>query len=156
VRTIAATASVQVGAAPEAVYDLVSDVRNIPSWSPECRRCTWVDGATGPAVGARFKGWNRRGPLRWATVCEVTEAEPGRTFAWEVQYPVGGPHTRWRYEFSPVADGTEVTESFELLREPPELRLYRLLAFRGTPARVEELTEGMRQTLARLKVTAEA
>ena len=33
-------------------------------WSPECFHCAWTKGATGPAVGARFKAKNKggRGP----------------------------------------------------------------------------------------------
>ena len=46
----------EIDAPPEVVYDLVADVTRTPEFSPEVRRCTWLDGATGPAVGARFRG----------------------------------------------------------------------------------------------------
>ena len=35
----------------ETVYELVADVTRMPEFSPEIRRCSWLDGATGPAVG---------------------------------------------------------------------------------------------------------
>ena len=60
-------ASVRVAAAPEKVYELVSDVTRMGEWSPETTSAEWIDGATGPAVGARFKGRNRNGVARWST-----------------------------------------------------------------------------------------
>jgi hypothetical protein len=50
-------------------------------WSPETYSCTWIHGATGSVVGARFKGRNRRGLLRWSNTPEVIAAESGREFA---------------------------------------------------------------------------
>ena len=64
-----------VAAPAEAVYALVSDVTRMGEWSPECYRCTWLDGGTGPRQGARFKGWNKQPlgplPLKWATTSTV-------------------------------------------------------------------------------------
>src|SRR5262249_57711513 len=54
-------ASIDIDAAPEAVYDLVSDLRRVGEWSPECYRCEWIQGDC-PVVGAEFKGHNRIGP----------------------------------------------------------------------------------------------
>lgn len=73
--------SVRIAAPPHAVYDLVSDVTRTGEWSPECRRCQWVDGAAGPAIGSRFRGWNRSGFVRWSRLVEVVAADPGREFA---------------------------------------------------------------------------
>jgi uncharacterized protein YndB with AHSA1/START domain len=148
--------SIHVDAPPDRVYELVVDVTRMCEWSPELRRCEWADGATGPEVGARFKGWNRRGLLRWATVSRICELEPGRVIGWEVLYPFGRVQTRWRYEFIPDDAGTLVRESFELVQEPPELKLYRTLAFGGTQRRVGQLEEGIGHTLERLKASAEA
>ena len=56
--------SIEIETPPERVYELVSDVTRMGDWSPECTSCSWTDGATGPAVGARFKARNKghRGP----------------------------------------------------------------------------------------------
>src|SRR4051812_29945801 len=56
--------SIEIEATPEDVYALVSDITRMGEWSPECRRCTWTKGASGPAVGARFRARNKggRGP----------------------------------------------------------------------------------------------
>jgi hypothetical protein len=72
-------ATIQIdAAAAEVVYDVVADVTSMGERSPECYRCAWLDGATGAEVGARFRGYNRRGLLRWTTTCTVTTAERGK------------------------------------------------------------------------------
>ena len=70
--------SVRVDAAPEKVFALVSDVTRIGEFSPETFEGEWLDGASGPALGARFRGHvrrNGRGPVYWTT-CTVTAYEP--------------------------------------------------------------------------------
>ena len=62
---------------PEQVYALVADVARMGEWSPETIRAEWVGGATGPVVGARFRGHNKR-KAGWKTTCTITAAEPGR------------------------------------------------------------------------------
>ena len=42
------------------VWELVSDVRNTGRFSPETFDAEWLDGATEPAVGARFRGHVKR------------------------------------------------------------------------------------------------
>jgi len=138
-------------APPEAVYDLVSDVTRMGSWSPECYRCEWLDGATGPAVGARFRGHNRRGWFRWHTTCTVTEAERGRVFAFEAD-PWGRVQTRWRYQFDGTEGGTSLRESFEVLWYARVI-----IRFLGGPRRrLAQLQESARQTLERVKAAVEA
>lgn len=72
------TVSRRIAASPDLVWSLVSDVTRMGEWSPETERGVWLKGATGPTVGARFKGENQLGKKSWATVCEVVDAEPGR------------------------------------------------------------------------------
>jgi len=136
------------------VWDLVSDVTRVGEFSPETFEAEWLDGATGPEVGARFRGHvrrNGRGPVYW-TVCTVTACDPGREFA----FSVGGLGTStvntWRYELTPGDDGTDVTESFELPDTLP-IRLYWLLA---GPLRHRTNINGMRTTLERIKAVTES
>jgi uncharacterized protein YndB with AHSA1/START domain len=101
----------RIAASPDTVYDLVSDVTRMGRWSPETASCRWVDGATGPAVGARFVGSNRRGPLLWSTACRVTAADRGREFAFTVTF-AGLPIADWRYTFTADGDGCRVVETW--------------------------------------------
>ena len=77
--------SLHIEAPPERIYEIVTDIAQMGRLSPECTGGKWLDGATGPAVGARFKGSNKRGFARWSTTNEVVEAEPGQAFSFETQ-----------------------------------------------------------------------
>ncbi len=137
---------------PEKIWDLVSDVTKIGRYSPETFEAEWLDGATGPAVGAKFRGHvkrNGKGPIYWTT-CVVSACDPGREFA----FGVGAsdkPLNIWRYVLEPSGDGTDVTESFDLAKTLP-LRLYWTLFgwSRGKTNR-----NGMRTTLERIKAEVE-
>ena len=81
--------TVHMSASPEVVWGLLSDVTRIGELSPETFEAEWVGDATGPAVGARFRGHvkrNGRGPTYWTT-CRVSECEPGKVFAFAVHSP---------------------------------------------------------------------
>ncbi|MDQ1393142.1 MAG: hypothetical protein QOF30_2119 [Acidimicrobiaceae bacterium] len=76
----------RIAASPEALYDMVSDVTRMGSWSPETTSARWLGGADRPAPGARFKGANKHGWRRWHTTCTVVAAEPGRRFSFDVGF----------------------------------------------------------------------
>jgi hypothetical protein len=147
-------ARIHVSAPSEKVYDMVSDVRRMGEWSPETVKCEWLDGATGPAVGARFKGTNKRGVVRWSTKPEVVAADPGREFAFVTRGM--GPSTRWSYRFEGTADGgADVTESFELLNDLPWFIKATDRYLMGIKDRKADLEQAMQQTLERIKKAAE-
>ncbi|WP_068060569.1 SRPBCC family protein [Nocardia xishanensis] len=145
--------TVRMAAPAEKIWELVSDVTNTGRFSPETFDAEWIGGATGPAVGAKFRGHvNRNGwGLKYWTVCRVIASEPGREFAFTVLGPGGMDVNTWRYRLEPVEGGTDVTESFELARILP-LRLYWLIAGR---LRGKTNREGMRETLHRIKAFVE-
>ena len=147
-------AQVHISAPPEKVYDLVSDVTRMGEWSPETARAEWIDGATGPAVGARFKGTNKRGLVRWSTKPEVVTADSGREFAFVTRGM--GPSTKWSYRFEGAADGgSDVTESFELVDDLPGYIRFCDRYLMGIKDRKADLEQGMQQTLERIKKAAE-
>jgi uncharacterized protein YndB with AHSA1/START domain len=143
-------ASIDIAAPPEKVYDLVTDVTRMGEWSPETYKAAWVDGATGPAPGARFKGSNKDGFMRWSTKPVVEMAERGREFTFATVM-AGKKLTRWSYKLSPSDGGTHVEESWETVETIPLLSAF---VMRGN--RAQRLDEGCAQTLARLKDAAEA
>lgn len=148
--------SIDISAPPERVYGLVSDITLMGQWSPECVRCAWTGGATGPAVGARFKARNkgRRGPA-WFNSPVVTAAEPGREFAFNRSGPGMGSYT-WRYVFEPIPTGTRLTESYDAERALPKAMAWLTAKWTGSPDRDADLREGMNVTLSRIKAAAEA
>ena len=144
--------TVHMTAPPAKIWEAVSDVTRIGKYSPETFEAEWLDGATGPVVGAKFRGHvkrNGKGPIYWTT-CTVMVCEPGREFAFGVGTG-DTPLNVWRYRLEPSGDGTDVTESFDLARTPM-LRLYwTLLGW----ARGKTNRDDMRTTLERIKADVE-
>jgi hypothetical protein len=145
--------SEHVAADPATVWGLVSDVTRMGQWSPETTSCRWLRGATGPAVGARFVGTNRHGVRRWSTRCTVTAAEPGRRFAFDVDF-AGVAISKWAYELCEDPDGCVVTESWTDLR-PLWMRVSSVPVM-GVADRAAHNRRGMRATLAALREAAES
>ena len=145
-----------IEAPPEVVYELVADVTRTPEFSPEIRRCTWLDGATGPAVGARFVAVNQvpRRPA-WRNRPVVTAVEPGRRFAFARTEPFGGT-VEWTYRFEPEGTGTRVTESYEVTKPVSRVGWFLIGGLFGRKDRRADLRQGMTQTLERMKAAAEA
>jgi hypothetical protein len=141
-------------AAPaERIWPLVADVTNTRRFSAETFDAEWLDGATGPAVGVRFRGHVRRNgwwPPYWS-VCRIDVCDSGREFAFTVGV-AGRPVNTWRYRFEPNGDGTDVTESFEL-QDRWWTRLYWALAGRS---RRKTNVANMRTTLERIRAAAES
>ena len=142
---------VYVDAPPAVVYGVVSDVKRMGEWSPETVKCEWLDGATGPVVGARFKGSNKRSILRWSTKPTVVVADAGREFAFEV-----GNDIRWTYRVEADEARTKLTESFEILNDLawyyPVIERYLM----GVKDRRADLERGMAATLERMKQVVES
>ena len=147
--------SVQVQATPKAVWDLVSDLPNMGRLSPENTGGSWRRGATGPAVGAVFKGRNRNGRRRWSTTVRVTRCEPGSTFAFAVSSVLGIPVSEWSYDIRGEGEACEVTESWSD-RRPGWFKGPAGLVT-GVMHRDDASTaRNLEQTLAALKRVAEA
>ena len=147
--------SVHVDAPAHAVYDLVADLPRMGEWSPECRAVRWRGGANAAAAGARFRGWNRHGPIVWFTDGEVVEAERGRALAFDVHL-LRWSIARWAYRFEPdeTGQGCTVTEEWTDRRTQPYRAITGVaIAVRDRPTHNRR---GMEQTLAQLKAAAEA
>jgi hypothetical protein len=145
------TASLVIDADPQHLYELVSDVARMGRISPECTGGRWLGGAAGPAVGARFKGTNRRGWIRWSTHNTVVAADPGREFAFETTES----GIRWTYRFEPHGSATLVTESREAFKDRPLVAKAFALLLGGAEAHDDELRQGLVDTLERLRSLAE-
>jgi hypothetical protein len=147
------TVDEKIEASPLALYQLVSDVTNMVRWSPETTACRWLDGATGPALGARFKGSNRDRWRRWSTRCTIVAADPGRRLAFDVKFR-GIPIAQWAYEFESEGDGCRVIES-STERRPRWMRRIDDVVVMGVRDRAAHSREGMKATLAQLRRFAE-
>lgn len=144
--------TVEVDAPPERVWALVSDLPRMGALSPENTGGSWRRGATGPAVGVRFRGSNRHGWRRWSTAVRVVECEPGRRFAFDVD-SLGLAVSRWTYEIAERPGGCTVTESWQDRRG----RAMDLIgvAVTGVADRTDYTAASIEQTLAAMKRQAE-
>jgi hypothetical protein len=152
-------ATIVVAAAPDRVWELVSDIEVIASLSRETRSVGWVDGAAGAAVGRQFRGVNFHEAVgEWTTLSTVVVCDAPRAFRWDVG-PVEAPAASWGYELTPAADGTRLrawgrlgpgpsnlTKAIEKFPEKEE----RIVA-----RRLEEFRAGVEKTLAGIKSLAE-
>ena len=143
--------SVIVQATAEKLYDMLVDVTRMGEWSKTCTGATWDDGS-GPTAteGAWFTGHNVVGGRTHDAHCQITAAERPTTIAW-MQGGLAEGVTEWRYRFVPRDLGTEVTESWTLVRPFPRERVDDELAAAMRVA----FDKGIRHTLARIKHDAE-
>jgi hypothetical protein len=110
---------VVVGAVLHDVWRVVSDVTRIGEWSHECRSARWLGGASAPAPGARFRGRNRAGWMRWSRTAEVVAVDEPRELVWRTIPTLFFPDsTEWRIRLAATAQGTAITQSFTVLRAP--------------------------------------
>ncbi len=148
-----------IGASPGRVWELVSDIELMPTMSQELQSVEWLDGASEPAVGAKFIGRSKHESLgEWATTSHVIECEPERVFAWAVEDPAN-PTAIWRFRLEPNNGGTELSEwmqmgparsglSFAIDRMPEKEQK---IVF----VRMREFEQNMAATLAHIKKLAE-
>ncbi|WP_319434188.1 SRPBCC family protein [Mycobacterium sp. RTGN5] len=144
--------TVHIAAPADKIWNLIADITKTGEFSPEVFESEWLGGATGPALGAKFRGHVRRneiGPVYWTT-CRVTACEPGREFGFAV---LAGDRAlnNWHYRLDAKGDGTDVTESFRLAKSAP-MRVFWLF---GGYLRGRRNRRDMRTTLERIKKVVE-
>jgi Polyketide cyclase / dehydrase and lipid transport len=155
-----------IDAAPEVLYDLVADLTRMGELSPVCTGGVYDDD-TVRGAGAWFTGSNRTPQLRWETRCHVIAADRPSEVAWEMcggralppedepqpaePHEAEEPVSRWRYAFRAVADGTEVEESWRLLRVRDHMRD---LDADGEARMIEGMRQQIRDTLGKLAEVA--
>jgi uncharacterized protein YndB with AHSA1/START domain len=148
---IAGSQEVIIAADPVQVWGMISDVTRTPEWSPDVIRSAWIKPWEGPAVGAAFESLNRM-PLvgRWRSRSTVTEAEPGRRFAFAVGANADDPNTMWTWDLEPTPEGVRVRLSYDMRHEP-----WIVLTYYRLTNRADRVRRSVRCTLDRLKAAAE-
>ncbi|MET8577873.1 SRPBCC family protein [Streptomyces sp. NPDC005012] len=159
-----------IAAEPGRVWAVVGDLEEMAKGSPELRRTEWLDGATGPAPGARYVGHNEHPVVgKGRTLAHITECEPERRLTWAVLDVDGRfgdpseeperPMATWSFSLTPVDGGTLLRQSARIGPGPsgltaviarmPDKEEYVI------DYRLRELGEGMEATLRTVKETAE-
>ena len=143
---------VHIDAPAQRVWAVLSDLERMGEWSPECYRVEWLDGAHSPATpGARFKGWNRFGWMRWSMPCEVKTAVADQELSFSTMAH-GKQLVTWSYRINPSDGGVDLVESFDVHWLPLSARIAEDFLMRDRDRRREE---SMRKTLEGIKQLAE-
>ena len=142
------SATVEIGATPDEVWRIVSELGRMPEFSPELAKA-FVIGK--PGVGANVVGINRRKAVVWPTTSKVVRWEPGRAVAWKTRES----GATWVYELEPTPGGTAVTGRRVLPRFTIATSLLGPF-IGGAQGHDTELAEGIRATLERMRASIEA
>ena len=151
-------ASVEIAAAPEAVWEVLSDPRRMPEFSPELRRVFLPGRKSGGngGLGQTIIGINRRKAVVWPTTSKIVRWEPGRAVAWKTRES----GATWIYEIEPGGDASSPTTCrVTARRELPAYTLGSKLMvpiLGGATGHDEELAAGLATTLGRIKAAVEA
>lgn len=149
--------TVDIDAAPEAVWPLVSDINVSAAFQDEFQGADWLDAEV--ALGARFRGRNSMRDSQWETTCHIVAYEEPRVFGWAVDDP-DDPVATWTFTIEPDHEGSRLTYTRVVGTAPSGLTA----AIERYPDREEEIiarrdathTEHMTAVLNGIKALAEA
>ncbi|MGV9795701.1 SRPBCC family protein [Gordonia sp. NPDC003422] len=144
--------SVDIDATPEKVWAVISDLKRMGEWSPQCVKMIIRGGDVD--LDTKTININRRGALVWPTTSKVVRFEPNKTIGWRVTEN----NTVWSYSITPSENGVKLTER----REAPggktsKISFTLVERFMGGNDNFDvELKAGMAETLGKIKKAAEA
>ncbi|MDT7725513.1 MAG: hypothetical protein QOI21_2089 [Actinomycetota bacterium] len=148
-----------IDAAPERVWELVTDIHLMAELSGELLDVEWQDGAASPLPGNKFVGRNFHQDFgEWKTTSIIVDCEAPKVFGWAVS-DVDHPSAIWRFTLRPEGKGTVLTQwmqigparsglSFAIDRMPDKEE--RIVA-----RRLQEFREGIEANLAAFKKLSE-
>lgn len=145
------SASIDIDAPPNEVWGVVSDLKRMGEWSPQCRKMFILGREV--KKGTRTVNINRAGKVHWPTNAKVTEFEPNKIIA----FRIFENRTIWSYELEPTATGTKLTESRKApngVSGPSNFATKRAMG--GIENFEAALERGINKTLARIKSEVEA
>ena len=144
-------AETTIAAPPAKVWAALTDLSNMPDWSPELIKMLPLKPG-GLKVGQQYLGLNRRKAVIWPTRSVVAQVEPEKALAWDTK----SSGARWIYELSPDGAGTRVVHRRPVPKKLTLLsRLFAPVALGGNDGHAEELEGHMATTLERIKATVE-
>lgn len=142
-------AQIDIDAPASTVWALISDLRRMPQWSPQC---CWMKPFGPLRKGTRTLNLNRRNYMFWPTTCTVVEVVPEQKLA----FRTNSNGSIWSYELQPNGKGTRLIESRHAENGLKALSSFSINALMGGAENFDrELVEGMNTSLAKIKAAAE-
>ena len=143
-------ASIEIAAEPKIVWNILSDLTQMPRWSPQCQRMLPLGRLR---VGAYTVNVNRHGGKVWPTASRIERLEPHRAIAFRTLTN----DSTWLFEMEAKSGGTRLTERRLV---PPQgtgwmSRTIVDLVLGGEDSFDDEMLDGINATLAALKAAAE-
>ncbi|OZF50885.1 polyketide cyclase [Rhodococcus sp. 14-2470-1b] len=143
-------ASIDVDASPEQVWKVVSDLKRMGEWSPQCKKMKVFGGDV--RKGTTTLNINRKGLLIWPTTAKVVEFEPNKAIAFRIVEN----KTIWSYTLTPSETGTTVVEKREAPTGTSAVSGFLVKNVLGGIEQFDvELVDGMNKTLQRIKSESE-
>lgn len=141
--------AVLVDAGIDDVWEVVRDPTRVGEWSHECIGGEWVGEAAEARPGARFRGLNKQGHIRWGRLSEVVSAEAYELVWRTVPTRLYPDSTEWALRLTPVEDGTRIEQTFQVVKGTVLEPLYATIA----PAH-RDRRDALRQDLERIGTVA--
>ncbi|WP_186627718.1 SRPBCC family protein [Rhodococcus sp. BP22] len=143
-------ATIDIDANPEQVWKIVSDLKRMGEWSPQCKLMKVFGGDV--RRGTTTFNINRKGLLVWPTRSKVVEFEPNKKIAFRVL----DNKTIWSYSLTPNGTGTSVVEKREAPSGTTAISSFLVKNVLGGSDQFDvELVDGMNKTLQRIKAETE-
>ena len=138
-------ASLRVGATPQAVFDLITDVGRLPEWNTAIE--TVLKRPSGLTEGAEWtvKMHPPRTPS-WTSISRVEELDRGELrFAYETRNGDGNPsYTKWAWAVTGASGGARVTVTWDVYLKTADRKFF------GGPLRKRQLAREVPNSLAAL------
>jgi uncharacterized protein YndB with AHSA1/START domain len=143
-------ASIDVDATPEQAWTMLSDLKRMPEWSPQCT-AMWPLGAL--REGTITVNMNRQGRKYWPTASKVVRLEPNRAIAFRTLTN----NSVWTFEITPTTTGSRLTETRTVPADGTTWVSETIVAhvLGGEEDFDAEMLDGMNATLANIKAAVE-
>ena len=108
------TAEISINASAERVWEIVTDLEQLPGTDPSILSAHWLDGATEARLGARFATDRvTEGVGVWRAVSRIVGLIAGRLIEWTVESSIA-PTSVCRFEVQPGDSATVLRQTYLL------------------------------------------
>ncbi|MFI6045878.1 SRPBCC family protein [Nocardia sp. NPDC051321] len=142
-------ATIDIAAPPDRVWAVVSNLKRMPEFSPQCVRMLPLGR---PKPGTWVLNLNTDGKKYWPTTARIVRYEPNQAFA----FKINENRSIWSYTLEPTETGTRLIERRDVPNGTSWFSRKSIDAALGGEVPFEEaLVRGMNETLDKIKAVVE-